>query len=187
LLCNFELHALGHANACADEEMVTALGWTTTNELFTCSDDKTIWRWSANGEPLGKVMQLETYVTSFHWFPARQAGQAAPKASSEVFVIGCVDGTFRLVSKQGREEKSVPAHIGAVVALRWNYEGTALVTCGEDGVVKVWSRSGMLRSTLATLDRWIFFFATCERCASSPVCLGRARVCHSGHDAQVCV
>ena len=28
--------------------------------------------------------------------------------------------------------------------------GTALVTAGEDGLVKVWSRSGMLRSTLAT-------------------------------------
>jgi hypothetical protein len=192
------------------------------------------------------------------------------KASSEIFVVGCVDGTFRLVSKQGasspwslptlplphrvpiplwqcaslqhgakrcntwihvatraaasqaqrgcvsgcvlaagREEKAVAAHIGAVVALRWNYEGisahahghghtrarahartgtgahghtgtrahghtgtgahghtrarahartgtgTALVTCGEDGVVKVWSRSGMLRSTLATLDRCV--------------------------------
>ena len=46
-------------------------------------------------------------------------------------------------------EKEVNAQLGAVISLRWNYEGTALVSAGEDGVVKVWSRSGMLRSTLA--------------------------------------
>jgi intraflagellar transport protein 80 len=32
---------------------------------------------------------------------------------------------------------------------RWSHDGTALVTVGEDGHVKIWSRSGMLRSTLA--------------------------------------
>ncbi|KAF2978760.1 hypothetical protein EK904_012369, partial [Melospiza melodia maxima] len=56
---------------------------------------------------------------------------------------------FHLISKLGRVEKSVEAHCGAVVAGRWNYEGTALVTAGEDGQVKIWSKSGMLRSTLA--------------------------------------
>lgn len=46
-------------------------------------------------------------------------------------------------------EKSVEAHSGAVLAGRWNYEGTALVTFGEDGQIKIWSKTGMLRSTLA--------------------------------------
>lgn len=52
------------------------------------------------------------------------------------------------MSKSGREEKKVAAHEGAVVSLRWNHDGSALVTAGEDGAVKVWSRSGMHRSTL---------------------------------------
>jgi intraflagellar transport protein 80 len=60
-------------------------------------------------------------------------------------------------------EKAIEAHTGAVLCLRWNYEGSALVSGkiffhdfnnilfklgGEDGVIKIWSRTGMLRSTL---------------------------------------
>ena len=53
------------------------------------------------------------------------------------------------MNKTGREEKKVDkAHTGAVTALRWSYDGTSLLTAGEDGVLKVWSRNGMLRSTL---------------------------------------
>lgn len=63
-------------------------------------------------------------------------------------------GTFRIMSKTGREEKKVEAHHGAVIALRWNYDGSALVTGGEDGEVKVWSRSGMLRSRIAQHGEW---------------------------------
>ncbi|KAG7215614.1 hypothetical protein INR49_022140 [Caranx melampygus] len=59
-------------------------------------------------------------------------------------------GKFHLVSKLGRIEKSVEAHKGAVLAGKWNYDGTALITGGEDGQIKIWSKSGMLRSTLAS-------------------------------------
>ena len=34
--------------------------------------------------------------------------------------------------------------------LRWSWDGAGIVTGGEDGAVKIWSKSGMLRSTLAT-------------------------------------
>lgn len=37
-------------------------------------------------------------------------------------------GKFHLVSKNGRIEKSVEAHKGAVLAGRWNFDGTALIT-----------------------------------------------------------
>ena len=57
-------------------------------------------------------------------------------------------GKFLLISKSGRVEKSVEAHKGAVLSGRWSYDGSALLTAGEDGQVKIWSRSGMLRSTL---------------------------------------
>jgi len=71
------------------------------------------------------------------------------------FFLVCSDdiflfvGSFRLINKTGRVEKTVEkAHAGAVTALRWSYDGTSLLTSGEDGVLKVWSRNGMLRSTL---------------------------------------
>ena len=54
-----------------------------------------------------------------------------------------------MIAKNGKVEKSVEkAHAGAVTAVRWNYEGNSLLTSGEDGHLKVWSRQGMLRSTL---------------------------------------
>lgn len=59
-----------------------------------------------------------------------------------------IPGKFYICTRAGKIEKAVEAHQGALLCLRWNYEGSALVTGGEDGVVKIWSRSGMLRSTL---------------------------------------
>ena len=38
---------------------------------------------------------------------------------------------------------------GACLTGRWSHDGAGIVTGGEDGAVKIWSRSGMLRSTLA--------------------------------------
>ena len=37
-------------------------------------------------------------------------------------------GKLHLISKNGRVEKSVDAHKGAVLATRWSYDGSALVT-----------------------------------------------------------
>lgn len=65
-----------------------------------------------------------------------------------------VVGKFHLIGKTGRVEKSVEAHKGAVLSGRWSYDGSALLTAGEDGQVKVWSRSGMLRSTLTQNSKY---------------------------------
>lgn len=53
-----------------------------------------------------------------------------------------------MISKNGRIEKSVSAHMGATLVGKWSYDGSAFITAGEDGLIKIWSRSGMLRSTL---------------------------------------
>mmetsp|Transcript_12103 Transcript_12103/g.27941 ORF Transcript_12103/g.27941 Transcript_12103/m.27941 type:complete len:770 (-) Transcript_12103:166-2475(-) len=133
-------------------DFVTAVGWNSGNELFSCSDDMSIWRWNVNGDAEGKVCPLDANATDMHWFPVRNT-----RSVSDVFVVSCTDGSFLLMTKSGRLEKKVDAHrVGAVISIRWNHEGTAIATAGEDGVVKIWSRSGMLRSTLATTDRPVY-------------------------------
>lgn len=68
------------------------------------------------------------------------------KASTETLAMACSDGSFKLMSKAGRIEKSVAeAHLTAIIGIKWSYEGT-LATAGEDGQIKTWSRGGMLRA-----------------------------------------
>ncbi|CAK9221469.1 unnamed protein product [Sphagnum troendelagicum] len=80
-------------------------------------------------------------------------------AGSDVFVVACTDGAFYIISKGGREEKRFEAHEGAVICIRWNFEGTALATGGEDGILKIWSRNGMHRSTLAQIEHSVYTIA----------------------------
>ncbi|XP_076002159.1 intraflagellar transport protein 80 homolog [Genypterus blacodes] len=130
------------------KELVSCVGWTTADELYSCSEDHQILKWNLLTDETSVVVKLseEIFPTDLHWFPKTVGGKKQTQA--EVFVLTSTDGKFHLASKTGRIEKSVDAHKGAVLAGRWNYDGTALVTAGEDGQMKIWSKSGMLRSTL---------------------------------------
>jgi len=87
-------------------------------------------------------MDIDVQVMDMDWMPTG-------KGASEVLALACSDGSFKLVSKAGRVEKSVAeAHTGAIISIKWSYEGAALATTGEDGQIKIWSRGGMLRSAL---------------------------------------
>nr|XP_023662977.1 intraflagellar transport protein 80 homolog isoform X2 [Paramormyrops kingsleyae] len=129
-------------------ELVSCVGWTTADELYSCSEDHQIFRWNLLNGETSLVVRLpeEIFPIDLHWFPKAVGGKK--QSLAEVFVLTSTDGKFHLASKAGRIEKSVEAHRGAVLAGRWNYDGTALITTGEDGQIKIWSKSGMLRSTL---------------------------------------
>ncbi|KAF6119973.1 hypothetical protein HJG60_010329 [Phyllostomus discolor] len=131
------------------QELVSCVGWTTAEELYSCSDDHQIVKWNLLTSETSQIVKLpdDIYPIDLHWFPKSLGTKKQTQAES--FVLTSSDGKFHLISKLGRVEKSVEAHCGAVLAGRWNYEGTALVTVGEDGQIKIWSKTGMLRSTLA--------------------------------------
>jgi len=135
-------------------EIVTGVSWSGSNELLTVGDDKVVWMWNAEGEPQATLLEVECFCTSLLWHPASQG-----RGGSELFVVGCTDGSFKLITKQGRLEKSVAAHQGAITAVRWSMDGTSLATCGEDKVVKSWSRNGMFRANLAEAEGTIYALA----------------------------
>jgi WD40 repeat protein len=48
---------------------------------------------------------------------------------------------------------------GAIISLAWNLEGSSLVTAGEDGAIKQYSRTGNLRSKLAQAEHPVYCVA----------------------------
>ncbi|KAJ3351960.1 Intraflagellar transport protein 80 [Entophlyctis luteolus] len=99
-------------------------------------------RQSAGGSGAATISPV--FVTDMQWFPNTQA-KGSQSGAAEMYAAGGTDGIF---PQAGRVEKIVEAHKGAVLALKWNYEGSALVSAGEDGNLKIWSKTGMLRSGL---------------------------------------
>ena len=98
-----------------------------------------------------RLMELDCYCTALQWHPS-----AVGRKDEGIFVVGCTDGSFKLLAKAGRVEKSVAAHQGAITALRWSPDGTSLATCGEDACVKSYSKNGMYRATIAQADGPIY-------------------------------
>lgn len=141
----FKTHVLKESK---HKDLVSCVGWTSADELFSSGDDHSILKWNLLSDETTQVMKLpaEIFPTDIHWFPRGAGGKK--QSQSELFVLTSTDGKFHLISRNGRIEKSVEAHRGAVLSGRWSLDGSAMVTVGEDGQVKIWSRSGMLRSTL---------------------------------------
>ena len=77
------------------------------------------------------------------------------------YVRTCMLRIFLQFSKAGqiRLEKKWAAHQGACIQCRASPNGTEILTCGEDGTVKIWSKSGLLRTTLASLGQAIYAVA----------------------------
>jgi intraflagellar transport protein 80 len=131
-------------------DFTTSVIWSSDNEIISAGDDQMIVFWNAEGEELDRNTSIEAYIVSMATIPTIN------NQPSDSFSIGCSDGTFKQISRNGREEKSIQAHEGAVVALAWSSDGSALLTGGEDGQVKIWSRNGNLRSTLLQLGKPIY-------------------------------
>lgn len=155
------------------------------------SDQHQVYKWSiTNHEPI-EVAKLpdDFFPTDLHWFVARQLGISS---GSDSLLITSSDGRFVILNKNARVERNITAHTGVITTGRWSPDGAGLLTAGlfpiichsgiemtfvcilgEDGLLKVWSRSGMLRSTVVQNEEAI-------RCARwSPNSLSVA-FCYAG-------
>ncbi|XP_075535899.1 intraflagellar transport protein Oseg5 isoform X2 [Dermacentor variabilis] len=151
-------HSQSHA------EISTGVTWSSTDEVLSCSDDHQILSWNLVSKDNAKLADLpeDLYPTSIHALP-RIAGTGLTSrkntGNADVILVTASDGKLYLLSKNGRIEKAIDAHRGAVLAGQWSPDATALVTAGEDGLLKIWSRNGMLRSTLATHSQPLYCVA----------------------------
>lgn len=112
--------------------------------FISSSDDSPAASWSHDGDFTSSLIQAPSFcVIDLHI------------SSANFIACACSDGCIRLFAINGREEKccTVTANGAAVTSVRWSPDATAFATATEDGTVKVWSRSGMLRSSLAALQR----------------------------------
>ncbi|XP_050301884.1 intraflagellar transport protein 80 homolog [Anthonomus grandis grandis] len=135
---------------------VTCVGWSSTEEVFSISDDNQILSWSVSTNQPTKIAKLgnDMFATDMQFVP--RFGTNNLGKNSDLVLVTTVDGRFHIINRTGRIERSVEAHKGAVLVGQWSGDGTSLLTAGEDGFVKVWSRSGMLRSTVVNSDASVY-------------------------------
>ncbi|CAK8674791.1 intraflagellar transport protein 80 homolog [Clavelina lepadiformis] len=139
-------------------DVATCVIWSSADSVLSCGDDHTILKWDLlTGESsLACKLGSDVYPTHVSQVPGQSKGG---RNSSNLFAVTSSDGKFHFFSDGGRVEKSVEAHTGAVLCGKWSYDGSAYITAGEDGQIKIWSRSGMLRSTLSQLSCCIYSVA----------------------------
>ena len=89
---------------------------------------------------------METFSTDLDWVPTS-------KGVNDSFAIGFVDGSFKIITKLAKIEKTVAdAHKGALIALKWSKGGVDLATAGEDGQIRVYFKKKMF------IKNFFFFF-----------------------------
>ena len=109
-----------------------------------------MYKWNSNSAQGTKFMDLESYAVDHDWIPYS-------KGTSELVAIGYSDGSFKLFTKNCKQDKHVPdAHKKSIIALKWSYDAGALATSGQDGALKIWSKNGNLRTSLVQGDKPIY-------------------------------
>lgn len=127
-------------------DVLTSIAYNPSDKhlVYAVRDDQTMLVYDTkNMEKLPADIDVGVHISSMSWFPA------GGNHSTNIFACVCSDGTLRFVKSNGTLEKKVKAHRGAGICVKWNYDGSSLVTSGEDGEVKIWSQNGNLRAKLA--------------------------------------
>lgn len=83
-------------NSRSHKELVSCVGWTSADELYSCSEDHQILKWNLLTSETNLVVKLpdDIYPIDLHWFPKTVGGKK--QNQSEIFVLTSTDGKFFL-------------------------------------------------------------------------------------------
>lgn len=140
------------------------MGWVNTELVVTCGDDQKLQFWNTANyhEPVRTVqLPIDAFPTSMHYQtsalaslnnePGAFSNLKLDSQSNNQIALGATNGHFYLfpINWTGAKfEKDLEAHRGSIIAIKWSNDNSTLATGGEDGLIKIWSRVGMLRSTI---------------------------------------
>ncbi|XP_017856826.1 PREDICTED: intraflagellar transport protein 80 homolog [Drosophila arizonae] len=132
---------------------LSCVDWSSNEEIYFVSDDHQIYKWNDVSRDTVEVAKLpdDFIPTDMHWLLLGGRSSGGGKGS-DTLLICSTDGRFVILNKSARVERSISAHTAAISSGRWSPDGAGLLTAAEDGVIKIWSRSGMLRSTVIQSD-----------------------------------
>lgn len=134
---------------------VTCIGWSSAEEVYSAGEDNKLLSWSVSNNESSKVTAFNSdlFPTSLHFLP-RASGSLGKYG--DLILLTATDGRYHIVNRNGRIERTVDAHKGAILRGEWSHDGAGLLTAGEDGFIKIWSRGGMLRSTVVQSDHSVY-------------------------------
>ena len=79
-------------------ELVSCVGWSSPDEVYSAGDDHQMLRWNLLTNESSVLTKLpdDVYPTNMHWFP--KAGSSKKGNASDVFALSSTDGTCQAVA-----------------------------------------------------------------------------------------
>ncbi|CEF69620.1 Intraflagellar transport protein 80 homolog [Strongyloides ratti] len=137
---------------------VTAVTWIDSDDAITCGDDEQVLLWDTGAFESKQLMTLKgNFPTSIQL--SNGISSTSNKKSIKDGIIISTTGGKIIIVRNNKIEKTINAHDGACLSVRWSDDGSSFVSCGEEGTIKMWSKNGMLRSVLARCDNSIYTMA----------------------------
>uniref|UniRef100_A0A5S6QYY0 WD_REPEATS_REGION domain-containing protein n=1 Tax=Trichuris muris TaxID=70415 RepID=A0A5S6QYY0_TRIMR len=161
-----------------DRQASISVDWTrrADGEVVLLDGERRLHRWSPAEGKSCELCQLEgeTSWSLLKCSPRWPAGGRSIADASDTLLLASDDGKLCYLTGTGKVEKIVSAHQGAVLCVAWSADCSSVATGGEDGLVKIWSRNGLLRLTLTAVDNPVYDLVWSPDCSRVLFCADNA-------------